>query len=219
MPRWGMVIDLTKCVGCDACTVACKLENRTPGDIWYAPVVHEEEGTYPNARMVFLPMLCMHCEDAPCAKACPTLALKRRPDGIIMYEEEKCCGSRACVTACPYDAAHFFEGETGESLFGDERTLPTVADRGAREKYSAGTVQKCTFCAHRVDSGASNGLRVGIDREATPACVVTCPAECRIFGDLDDPKSNVSRYLGERGKSEVLRPAVKTNPKVLYVVD
>ena len=111
MPRWGMVIDLAKCVGCDACTVACKLENRTPGDIWYAPVVHEEEGTYPNARMVFLPMLCMHCEDAPCAKACPTLALKRRPDGIIMYEEEKCCGSRACVTACPYDAAHFFEGE------------------------------------------------------------------------------------------------------------
>ena len=72
MPRWGMVIDITKCVGCDACTIACKLENQTPGDIWYAPVIHQEEGQYPNARMVFVPTLCMHCDDAPCVKACPT---------------------------------------------------------------------------------------------------------------------------------------------------
>ena len=114
-----MVIDLTKCVGCDACTVACKVENQTPGDIWYAPVIQEEVGQYPNARMVFVPTLCMHCEDAPCVRACPTKALMRRDDGIVMYEEDKCCGSRACVTACPYDAAKFFEGETGEPVLGD----------------------------------------------------------------------------------------------------
>jgi molybdopterin-containing oxidoreductase family iron-sulfur binding subunit len=214
-----MVIDLTKCVGCDACTVACKVENQTPGDIWYAPVIQEEVGQYPNARMVFVPTLCMHCEDAPCVRACPTKALMRRDDGIVMYEEDKCCGSRACVTACPYDAAKFFEGETGESLFGDEHTPPTVADRGAREKYDAGTVQKCTFCAHRVDHGMDQGLQVGVDREATPACVVTCPAECRIFGDLDDPASNASRYLQERRSNEVLRPDAQTRPKVIYVVD
>lgn len=219
MPRWGMVIDLTKCVGCDACTVACKLENQTPGDIWYAPVFHEEVGQFPRARMVFVPTLCMHCEDAPCAKACPTRALARRPDGIILYEEDKCCGSRACVTACPYDAAHFFEGDAGESLFGGEHTFPTAADRGARVKYTAGTVQKCTFCAHRVDYGYAHGLRIGVDREATPACVVTCPAECRIFGDLDDPESNVNRYLRGRGRREVLRPDAKTNPKVIYVAE
>ena len=169
--------------------------------------------------MVFVPTLCMHCDDTPCVKACPTSALNGRADGIVMYEEDKCCGSRACVTACPYDAAKFFEGDSGETLFGDEHTIPTVADRGAETRYVAGTVQKCTFCAHRVDYGVEHGLRIGVDREATPACVVTCPAECRIFGDLDDPESNASRYLYERGKNEVLRPDAETRPKVIYVVD
>jgi Fe-S-cluster-containing dehydrogenase component len=219
MTRWAMVIDTARCIGCGACTIACKTENATPGDVWYAPVIEEEVGEYPEARMEFLPVLCNHCEDAPCIKACPTAALGRREDGIVLVEEDTCIGSRACMNACPYGALHFFEGNAGESLGGGRRTEQTVPDRGAKERYTPGTIQKCTFCVHRVDYGLEHGLTPGLDPLATPACVVTCPAECRIFGDVEDPNSNVSHYLAERGPASVLRPDAATGAHVFYVGD
>jgi len=177
MTRWGMVIDTARCVGCQACTVACKTENATPRDVWYAPVVEYEVGVYPDATMEFLPMLCNQCEDAPCLKACPNSALVKRPDGIIDYDQDRCAGDRACMVACPYGALHIQLGtEVGES----------IPERKAAKRYQHGTIQKCNFCAHRIDYGLENGLTPGIDPLATPACVVTCPAECRIFGDLED---------------------------------
>jgi len=105
--RWAMVIDVGKCVGCQACTVACKTENATSADVWYAPVVEYEVGVYPNATMEFLPMLCNHCADAPCVKACPNRAISKRDDGIVIRHENKCIGDRACMNACPYGALHF----------------------------------------------------------------------------------------------------------------
>jgi molybdopterin-containing oxidoreductase family iron-sulfur binding subunit len=212
-----MVIDTARCIGCGACTVACKTENTTPGDVWYAPVLEYETGEYPDARMEFLPVLCNHCEDAPCLKACPTKALDRRDDGIVLFDDDACIGSRACMNACPYGALHFFEGEKGESLSEGRRTQETVPDRGAARRYTPGTVQKCTFCVHRIDFGLEHGLIPGLDIEATPACVVTCPAECRIFGDVEDPDSNVNRYLEERGPATVLRPDAETGAHVFYV--
>jgi molybdopterin-containing oxidoreductase family iron-sulfur binding subunit len=212
-----MAIDTGKCVGCGACTIACKAENATPGDIWYAPVIEEEVGEYPDARMQYLPVLCNHCEDAPCLTACPTRALSRRDDGIVLPDDDACIGSRACMNACPYGALHLFEGRTGESLWRGRRTRPTVPDTGAASRYTKGTIQKCTFCAQRIDFGLENGLTPGVDPLATPACVVTCPAECRIFGDLDDDESPVSRYLAEREPPTVLRPDAETGAHVLYV--
>jgi phenylacetyl-CoA:acceptor oxidoreductase subunit 1 len=217
MTRWGMVIDTARCVGCGACTVACKTENATPGDVWYAPVIEYEVGEYPDARMEFLPVLCNQCEDAPCLAACPTSALERRPDGIVNFDDDACIGSKACMNACPYGALNLYQGHTGEALSDGNRTQETVPDRGAAGRYQTGTIQKCTFCVHRIDYGMENGLIPGLDIEATPACVVTCPAECRIFGDLDDADSNVSRYLDERGPGQVLRPDAQTGPHVLYV--
>lgn len=217
MTRWAMVIDTARCVGCQACTVACKTENETPGDVWYAPVIEYEMGVYPDARMAFLPVLCNHCQDAPCIKACPTNALSRRSDGIVMYDQDACCGSRACMNACPYGALHINFGAEGESIFEDRRTESTVPDRRAEKRYQRGTIQKCTFCAHRIDYGLEHGLVPGIDIEATPACVVTCPAECRIFGDVDDPESPVSEYLRGRGPAKVLRPDAETGAHVFYV--
>lgn len=217
MTRWAMAIDTARCVGCQACTIACKTENETPGDVWYAPVVEHEVGEYPNARMEFLPMLCNQCEDAPCIKACPTNALSRRPDGIVMYDQDDCCGSRACMNACPYGALHITFGVEGESLGDGTRTEATVPDRGSARRHQRGTIQKCTFCAHRIDAGLEQGLVPGIDIEATPACVVTCPAECRIFGDLEDPTSPVSTYLQEHGPAQVLRADAETGAHVLYV--
>jgi len=216
MTRWAMVIDTARCVGCHACTIACKTENATPGDIWYAPVQEQEVGVFPDARMTFLPVLCNQCEDAPCVQACPSNALYRREDGIVMYDQDKCCGTRACMNACPYGALHLNPGHMGESLGDHERTGETVQDlRGAR--YQPGTIQKCNFCAHRIDYGLEHGLVPGLDLEATPACVVTCPAECRIFGDLEDAESPVGRYLASRGPAEVLRADAETGAHVFYV--
>ncbi len=200
MARLGMVIDLARCVGCDACTVACQTENGTPPGIQYAPVFRKEVGKFPQAKVVFLPTLCMHCADAPCMKACPTGAISKRPkDGIVLVDQDKCCGSKACIAACPYGALHFYEEKSGR--YGQEITEP---EEYGFKKYTAGTAQKCTFCVHRVDRGIE------------PACVTTCPTHCRIFGDLDDAQSEVSRLLRERN-SIGLRPDAGTNPSVRYL--
>ncbi len=212
-----MVIDRAKCVGCQACTIACKTENATPADVWYAPVVEFEVGVFPNATMEFLPMLCSHCEDAPCVKACPNSALMKRPDGIVDYDQDRCAGDRACMVACPYGALHIQFGDKGERLFGGRRTEASIAETKGQHRYQSGTIQKCNFCAHRLDHGLEHGLTPGVDPLATPVCVVTCPAECRIFGDLDDPESPVSVYLDQRGPAEVLRPDAKTGAHVFYV--
>ncbi|MEM4343979.1 MAG: 4Fe-4S dicluster domain-containing protein [Candidatus Caldarchaeum sp.] len=216
MTRWGMVIDLAKCIGCDACTVACKVENLSPGKIFYAPVHQAEVGRYPSVKRVFIPLLCMHCEDPPCMKACPSKAIYKRPDGVVLVDENKCCGARACVSACPYGAMHFFDSGN-ETVFGVE----TVFDILASQKHKHMAAQKCSFCAHRIDSGLDKGLKPGVDRDATPACVITCPAECRIFGDLHDGESPSSKYLKkaeEMGRIVFrLRPDAGTGPSVIYV--
>ncbi len=199
MTRLGMVIDLNLCVGCYACTLACKVENKTPPGIWYAPVFDQEIGQYPNTKRLFIPALCNQCEDAPCLKACPTGAISKREDGIVLVDENKCCGTRACVTACPYGAMHFYEDKGGE--YGDQE-IPL--DALTREKYTSGTAQKCTFCAHRVDEGLE------------PACVEACPTNCRIFGDLDDPHSAPSRLIRQRNAQQP-RPEADTNTAVSYV--
>ena len=215
-PKMSMLIDLAKCVGCDACSVACKIENSTPGDIWWAPVVQAEVGTFPKARLSFLPTLCMHCEDPPCQKSCPTKSIFQRKDGIVIINEDKCVGSRACVSACPYNAITMWEKET--TLY-DSGSAPF--DRMTKQKHRVGSAQKCTFCAHRMDYATANHLNPGIDRDATPACVLACPAECRIFGNINDDESSPSRYLKEARENGrkvfVLRPDAKTRPKVAYL--
>ncbi len=218
MTRWGMVIDAERCVGCQACTVACKTENQSPHDAWYAPVIEWEAGVYPDATLNYLPTLCNHCEDAPCVTACPSGAIKRRDDGIVIADEDVCIGSRACMAACPYGAINFLENSGTASMPGSSvASQPSVPERYARQQHVPGAISKCTYCAHRIDYGIENGLEVGVHPLATPACVVTCPAECRIFGDLDNPDSNVSRYLEAKGPGEVLRPDAKTSPNTKYV--
>ena len=218
MTRWGMVIDIGTCVGCQACTVACKTENQSPQDAWYAPVIEWESGVFPDATLNYLPTLCNHCEDAPCVTACPSGAITRRDDGIVIADEDICIGSRACMAACPYGAINFFEDSgTVSPPVASTATPESVPERYASEKHVSGAISKCTYCAHRIDYGIEHGLEVGVHPLATPACVVTCPAECRIFGDLDDAESNINRYLAEKGPGEVLRPDAETNPKTTYV--
>ena len=215
--KLGMVVDLAKCIGCDACSVACKVENSTPGSIWWAPVVQKEVGVFPKSKLVFLPTLCMHCEDPPCMKSCPSKAIEKRTDGIVMINEEKCCGAGACVSACPYNAITIWRKEEAY-LYGERRT---PLDDMALSRHKVGAAQKCTFNVERIDRAKEKGLTPGCDRDATPACVLACPVECRIFGDLEDKESPPSKYLQmaeDKGRTVfVPLPEAKTRPKVAYM--
>jgi Fe-S-cluster-containing dehydrogenase component len=176
--------------------------------------MHTEVGKYPKARISYLPTLCMHCEDSPCMKSCPTKSISQRPDGIVIIDENKCAGSRACISACPYNAITMWEGDKSKAP-------KTPIEELAMKKHKMGAAQKCTFCVHRIDLGKEKGLTPGVDAEATPACVLTCPTSCRIFGNIEDPSSPVSRYMVEAKQKKrpifVLRPEAHTKPKVPYV--
>ena len=198
--RMGMVIDLKRCVGCNACTIACKQENGTPQDIHYARVVTREIGTYPDTKRTFLPVLCNHCKNPPCEKVCPTGATYIRPDGIVMIEKKKCIGCRACTVACPYMNRHFVEN----GMLADARESNNPYQAVKVQGFEEGTMTKCNFCAPRIDQGLE------------PACVVTCPSEARIFGDLDEEDGRLQQLIRERDSWQLL-PEAETDPSVFYL--
>lgn len=202
MTRWGMVIDLQTCVGCHSCSAACKATNGTPPDIFFSRVHEFESGTYPNARREFLPVLCNHCQNPPCVEVCPTGASFQRKDGIVGVKADMCIGCRSCALACPYDHRHYVElGSLKNGYFDGDLTLYELAKY---DRWTEGTIIKCDFCMDRVDAGLK------------PACVETCPAEARIFGDLSDPESDVSKLLREN-ESFTLLPEAGTKPCVHYI--
>ena len=178
MANYGFAIDLRKCIGCHACTIACKAEHQIPVGVNRCWVKTVEKGTFPDTRRFFFPVLCNQCDDAPCMKICPTNALFKRRDGIVDLHGDACIGCRACMVACPYD-----------QLFIDPNTR---------------TAEKCNFCANRVEN------------DLLPACVSVCPTECRIFGDLDDPASEVA-LIAQRESTSVRKPEKHTIPKVFYI--
>jgi len=172
MARMGMVFDLKACIGCNACVIGCKQENSLPDGVFFTKTLSEEYGVYPAANRVYIPTLCNHCDDAPCEKVCPTGATYTREDGIVMVDDAKCIGCSTCAVACPYDQRTPMEEESFlKGLFGTGELTPFEEQGYGR--YTPGTVTKCDFCSQRVDAGLD------------PACVVTCPTNARIFGDLD----------------------------------
>lgn len=210
MPKWGMVIDLNRCVGCAGCQIACKAENCTPLGVTFSWVDSQEIGTYPNARRVAVPMICMHCDEPECEKICPAGATEKREDGIVTVNPDLCMGCKSCVVACPYGARYMYEKATTYFPSG-----PTPFEKLFDGRHSAGTVLKCDFCLHRIEEGLRRGLTPGKDREVTPACVINCMAKARYFGDLDDPESEVAQ-LNSRATVFPLKPECNTRPKVAY---
>ena len=175
--QWGKVIDQTRCIGCHACSTACKSENAVPLGVNRTYVKYVDIGAFPEARRAFQVTRCNQCEHPPCVTACPTSAMYRRPDGIVDFDKSICIGCKACIAACPYDAIFINP-----------------------EDHSA---EKCNFCTHR--------LEVGLE----PACVVVCPTEAILIGNLRDPESRVAKYVS-RDVVAVRRPEKETLPKLFY---
>src|SRR6185369_8727743 len=249
MARFGMVIDLRRCVGCGTCALACKAEHNTRtranGQSFnWADFIMKTEGKFPNVTQTVLPVLCNHCTDAACVKACPVTpkAMYKTPEGVTMHDNALCIGCRSCQVACPYSHVELTDaslsGETysvisfnaadgnpqpqwadtsvmiaGCTSSGAETAKAAGAATPAMNQYEtgdvqpvrkAGIVEKCTLCYHRT----SNGLQ--------PACVDACPAKARIFGDQDDPNSEIAKVL-KAEKSFRLQEKKGTKPNVHYI--
>jgi len=213
-----MVIDLNRCIGCYACVIACKAENATPPAIHFRKVLWHEEGEYPVARRIPVPVGCNHCANAPCVTVCPTGATYKTEDGLVLIDDSKCIGCRYCMMACPYRNRFFLkERRAYFPEFGLTPHEEVGGEAGLDWDAKVNTVVKCTFCEHRLaKANSENGLRPGVDREVTPACVITCIAKAMYFGDLDDPTSEVSRLIAIKGGFQ-LRPEVGTDPSVYYL--
>ena len=208
--RWGMVIDVGRCVGCQTCTIACKQEHGLPPGVTWRFVADCEVGEYPDVRRMFLPMQCMHCADAACVPVCPTGASRKREDGIVWVDYQTCVGCGYCAMACPYHARHLVH--RAETYF----DAPTAAEDATGHPARHGVMTKCTFCKDRIDDGRARGLTPGVDADATPMCAVACIAGAIVFGDLDDPSSAVARLVATR-RPQPLMPECGTAPSVFYV--
>jgi len=203
--RYGMVIDLERCIGCYACTIACKMENGISQGSWIrvdtmgGQQIDTAKGEYPNLSMLYLPRLCMHCQDAPCVEVCPTGACYKREDGIVLVDYDKCVGCKYCIVACPYTTR--YHNKEGSGYFAAE---PTPDEKLGYQQHKLGAAEKCTFCMHRVERGEE------------PACVEACPTSARHFGNLDDPQSEVSRLITSKYGAPLLKD-LGTKPSVYYL--
>lgn len=184
--RYAMVMDLRRCTGGGACMMACKAEFGVPLGVTRMWLKEENRGTYPNVSKQVMPAMCNHCDHPVCVRNCPTNATYKHPDGFVLQRYNRCIGCRTCAIACPYNARHLLPAKR------TDEQLPTRI------------VDKCSFCIHRVSRGQA------------PACVEACTARAIIFGDVNDPDSEISKLL-KKEKISTLRPEMGTEPMVFYI--
>jgi molybdopterin-containing oxidoreductase family iron-sulfur binding subunit len=201
-----MAIDITKCIGCRACAVACKSNNNLPNGMWWNRVVTvggEEvdtaSGTYPDdLTLGYTPISCQHCDEPPCVEVCPAEATwKDEETGIVVIDAEKCIGCKLCIDICPYSARSFNEQVP-------EYPVEFALGDADAPQHVEKVVEKCTFCANRIKRGA------------VPACMELCLARCRFWGDLDDPQSEVNQYIAGK-ETFYLMEEKGTKPSTIYV--
>lgn len=213
--RWGMAIEQKRCIGCYECVLACKAEHFLPPEIFWNRVLIGEKGKYPTVTKLIFNVRCNQCADPPCVKVCPTGASQQREDGIVWVDEDKCVGCRYCIIACPYQMRMMYEDGNSQYFPGQELTEHEKIGK-ILYPHEVGVVEKCVFCKERIDEGMAKGLKPGVDRDATPACVINCPTKALHFGDLDDPNSEINRLIKEK-KGESFHPEYGTQSSIYYI--
>ncbi len=226
--RYGMVIDLDRCTGCGACSVACQQENNIsfrPDEsdklrsVKWMEIYQLDNGKeYPDYRSAYLPRPCMHCDadhDSPCTFVCPVNATKRDEEtGIVSHIYPRCIGCRYCIVACPYHARTFnwWDPEWPKSM---ERMLnPNVSVR------MRGVVEKCTFCHHRLNDARAKAYadKTPLDKVTyVTACAEACPTRAITFGNLMDPESEAAKLAKDAERAFRVLDKLKTEPKVIYL--
>ena len=221
--KWGMVIDVDRCTGCEACVVACQAENNIPLNeedrfhegraIEWIRIERYWEGEYPDVKAKFLPVLCQHCENAPCEPVCPVYATYHNNEGMNVQVYNRCVGTRYCANNDPYQVRffNFWEPQWPESLENQLNPDVTVRTRGLMEK--------CSFCVQRIrrtERDLKNDGRDLRDGELQPACAQTCPTDALVFGNMKDPESRVS-LLAKSDRHYKLLENLGTEPNVIYL--
>jgi Fe-S-cluster-containing dehydrogenase component len=246
--QYGMVIDLQKCVGCGACALACKTENNTQGrangqSYNWADFIYTEEGKFPNTSFSAIPVLCNHCSDAPCVKACPVQpkAMFKTTDGITMHNDERCIGCRRCQKACPYSATDIVKEKAAYSVISanDPKAPPHAASRDSSEMIKGCTASSAETAKvaggiipnqHKYTHPDYESMRKQgvvekcifcehrVKQGLVPYCAEACPAKARTFGDLNDAASEPAKLL-KKYKPIRLKEEKGTRPNVAYIRD
>lgn len=206
MTKLAIGINLRRCIGCNTCAVACKMQNNVPDGMLWNRVLTEgcerfdsAEGTYPNLSRTYLPLACQHCENPACERVCPTGATYKDDKGRVEIDYDKCIGCRMCMAACPYSGVRSFTWEEPKYF------LDFPVGSVDAPKHQKGVVEKCTMCWHRIAKGER------------PACADVCRTMARYWGDFDDPDSEVSKLIRERPYKQLLA-SEGTRPCVYYLV-
>jgi len=222
--RWAMGIDLDACTGCSACVVSCQIENNVPvagrdevfrnREMHWLRIDRYYSGSPENPRVAHQPMLCQHCEHAPCETVCPVLATVHSGEGLNQQVYNRCVGTRYCANNCPYKVRRFnWFDYPREDQMANLLLNPDVTVR------SRGVMEKCSFCVQRIQEAKIEAKRLGkplADGGVRPACQQSCPANAIVFGDLNDPKSTVARWAAHPRHFRVLEE-INVRPSVYYL--
>jgi len=236
--HWAMAIDLNRCTGCNACVIACQVENNIPvvgkdeivrgHDMHWLKVDRYYEGKTQDPEVLFQPLLCQHCEQAPCENVCPVAATTHSKEGLNQMIYNRCIGTRYCANNCPYKVRRFnwYDYNKADAINGNEMGIESTMERLPRLVLNPdvtlrgkGVIEKCSFCIQRIQEGKRTAKEEGRllrDLEVKPACMQACPAGAIVFGDVNDPDGKINSLTSD-ARSYHLLGGLNTKPSITYL--